>query len=466
MSFYSWQFGLFFAVVVALYYSAPQRLRVPLLLAASVLFYVSFIPLYILVLAVLILVDFCAGQLIERAESQATAKLWLGLSLASNLGLMFAFKYSQDLTGRSLGPIPIGLSFHTFQAMAYTSEVYRGRQPAERSLWVYALYVLFFPQIASGPIERPQNLLPQFRKPHAFDYANVVAGLQLMIWGIFQKYVVADRLADIVDALYQPHSSLAGPLAVFGGVCFAFQIFCDFAGYSEIALGAAQVLGFRLTRNFNHPFSSDSMAEYWKRWHISLSTWMRDYIFFPLCGSRPRMWRICGSIIVVFLANGLWHGLRWNYLISGLLHGTYRVIELLSGRAMSRAGWTAPPRWSGALRIARTLLVFSLMTLAFQFFRGNSLAQTWDVLSRMATGWNLNIAQMAMAADLLQAQFAKAALLILFIQAIQTIRASQPLRPRIAAMPAAYRWAIYYAATAAVLLFGQTNSQPFIYFQF
>jgi D-alanyl-lipoteichoic acid acyltransferase DltB (MBOAT superfamily) len=471
MSFYSWQFAVFFATVVVLYYSAPQRLRVPLLLGSSVLFYVSFIPQYILVLALLILVDYCAGLLIERATSQARRKLWLGLSLASNLGLMFAFKYSQDLTGKSLGPIPVGLSFHTFQAMAYTIEVYRGRQAAERSLWVYALYVLFFPQIASGPIERPQNLLPQFRKPWAFDYANVVSGLQLMIWGIFQKYVVADWLAVVVNAVYRADSPLTGPLAVFGGVCFAFQIFCDFAGYSEIALGAAQVLGFRLTRNFNHPFSSDSMAEYWKRWHISLSNWMRDYVFFPLCGSRPRMWRICGSIIVVFLANGLWHGLRWNYLVSGLLHGMYRVIELLGGRAISRAGWTAPARWSGALKIARIVLVFSLMTLAFQFFRGNSLSHTWGVLSRMTTGWEQALhpsswAQAAGAAGLKVSLFVKAALMIVFILAIQAMRVKHPLRPRIAALPARYRWAVYYAAAAAVLLLGSTNSQPFIYFQF
>src|SRR3984893_12927228 len=208
-----------------------------------------------------------------------------------------------------------------------------------------------------------------------------------MTWGMFQKYVVADRLSGIVDAVYTRDAHFSGPLVAFAAVCFSFQIFCDFSGYSDIALGAAQVLGFRLTRNFNAPFHADSMAEYWKRWHISLSTWMRDYVFFPLCGHRPRMPRICASIVLVFLANGLWHGARWNYLISGLLHGTYRVTELLTGRAMSRRGWVVKPAWERPVKIVRTILVFSLMTFAFIFFRGDNLSQSLGVIGRLFSGW-------------------------------------------------------------------------------
>jgi alginate O-acetyltransferase complex protein AlgI len=470
MSFYSATFAMFFAVVVTLYYLSPQGGRVPTLLAASALFYISFNPQYIFILLALITVDYCAGLLIERAESKHAKSAWLALSVAANLGFMAAFKYSPGVTARSFGVIPVGLSFHTFQAMAYTIEVYRGRR-AERSFAVYALYVMFFPQIAAGPIERPKDLLPQFREAHPFQYANLVAGLQLMTWGMFQKYVVADRLSGIVDTVYNGHSHLSGPLVAFAAVCFSFQMFSDFSGYSDIALGAAQVLGFRLTRNFNAPFHADSMAEYWKRWHITFSTWMRDYVFFPLCGRRPRMPRICGSIMVVFLANGLWHGARWNFLISGFLHGTYRVIELLASRAMSRAGWTLNAMWSGPVRIARTMLVFSLMTFAFLFFRGESLQQTFHVVAMLFSGWGTLANPAALAAELANVNLPPVYLLsavglIGVIEAVQFLRSAGPLRPRVAALPVWGRWSLYYASVVAVLQFAQRNSRQFIYFRF
>jgi D-alanyl-lipoteichoic acid acyltransferase DltB (MBOAT superfamily) len=406
----------------------------------------------------------------ERSASARARKSWLLASLVTNLGFMASFKYSGDIFGRSPGVIPIGLSFHTFQAMAYTIEVYRGRQAAERSFTTYALYVMFFPQIAAGPIERPQNLLPQFRKPHSFDYAEVVAGLQLMAWGMFQKYVVADHLARVVTAVYNTRGGSPGPLTAFAAVCFSFQIFCDFAGYSDIALGAAQVLGFRLTRNFNSPFHADSMAEYWKRWHISLSSWMRDYVFFPLCGRRPRMPRICASIMVVFLANAVWHGLRWNYIVEGLLHGTYRTTELLAGRALSRTGWTVSAFWNLPLRIGRTLLVFSLMTVAFIFFRADSLAQSFQIVAALFSGWRMLLHAGAMAAALAQANvsaswLAQAAGWIAIVEAVQWLRATGPLRPRIAALPVWWRWSLYYGAASSLLILAHTG-QPFLYFRF
>ena len=435
MSFYSAAFAIFFAVVVTLYYLAPQGGRVPTLLAASALFYISFNPQYIFILLALIAVDYSAGLLIERAESKHAKGAWLALSVAANLGFMAAFKYSPGVTGRSLGAIPLGLSFHTFQAMAYTIEVYRGRR-AERSFAVYALYVMFFPQMAAGPIERPQDLLPQFRERRPFEYAH-----------------------------------LSGPLVAFAAVCFSFQMFSDFAGYSNIALGAAQVLGFRLTRNFNAPFHADSMAEYWKRWHITFSTWMRDYVFFPLCGRRPRMLRICASIMLVFLANGLWHGARWNYLISGLLHGTYRVTELLAGRAMSRAGWTLNAMWNRPMKIARTMLVFSLMTFAFLFFRGESLGQTLHVIALLVSGWGKLVNPAALATELANVNLSPIYLLsavglIAVMEAVQFLRSARPLRPRVAALPAWGRWSLYYASVVAVLQFAQHNSRQFIYFRF
>jgi D-alanyl-lipoteichoic acid acyltransferase DltB (MBOAT superfamily) len=292
-----------------------------------------------------------------------------------------------------------------------------------------------------------------------------------MVWGLIQKYIVAERLSPIVDRSYASHSAFSGPLTAVSAVLFSFQIFCDFSGYSDIALGAAQVLGFRLTRNFNAPFHADSMAEYWKRWHISLSTWMRDYVFFPLCGHRPRMPRICASIVVVFLANGLWHGARWNYLVSGLLHGTYRVTELLASRAMSRAGWTLNAIWTLPARIARTILVFSLMTFAFIFFRGANLSQSLKVVERLFSGWAQVFNPEALSAEIVRsgmttAGFLRAAELIFVVEAVVILRSGGMLRSRIAALSPVYRWSIYYAAAAALLMLGGQIDQPFIYFRF
>jgi alginate O-acetyltransferase complex protein AlgI len=470
MSFYSLTFAAFLAAVVSLYFLVPQARRTLVLLAASVLFYLSFTPQYIFVLFALILLDYCAGLSIEKASGKQR-KAWLILSLTANLGLMAAFKYSPAVLGFSLGPIPLGLSFHTFQAMSYNIEVYRGRQPAERSFPVFALYVLFFPQIAAGPIERPQQLIPQFRELHRFTYANAVSGLQLVVWGLFQKYVVADRLAGFVDSVYAHLASSSGPVVALTAVCFSFQIFCDFSGYSDIAIGTAQILGFRLTRNFNRPFHSDSMAEYWKRWHISLSTWMRDYVFFPLCGSRPGMPRICASIMAAFLANALWHGARWNYMVSGLLHGSYRVTELICGRALSRAGWTLDPGWLRPVKIARTLLVFSLMTFAFIFFRGESLAQSFHAVQRLFTGWGHLANLGSINEELLRIQsslfsLARLLLLIGLVEVVQFLQARGPLRPRIAMAPAWVRWGLYYAGVILLVALASPNQSSFIYFQF
>ncbi len=471
MEFYSIAFAAFFAATLTLYFLAPQRLRVPVLLGASVFFYASFVLWYIIPLLALVVADYFAARLMERAQRQMVRHAWLIVSLTLNLTFLASFKYLPGMLGKSAGLLPLGLSFHTFQSMAYMIEVYRGRQAAEKSFLVYALYVLFFPQIAAGPIERPQNLLPQFREEHKFSYANAVSGAQLVAWGLFQKNVVAASLAPLVDTMYRHPGSCSGPVALFGLICFSFQIYSDFSGYSDIAIGSAQMMGFRLSRNFNRPFLSDSMAEYWKRWHISLSTWMRDYIFFPLCGRRPGMPRVCGSIFVVFLANGLWHGARWTYLTSGLLHGSYRVTELLASRAISRRGWSLPASLDRAARIARTLLVFGLMTFAFAFFRGENMRQTLTVLSRVAHGWK-GIASHGrpwtdfgnVGAGPLYLLFLVG--LICVLQAVQFLQAAGPLRARINAQPFFLRWSFYGVGVVALLVLAPGGTQPFIYFRF
>jgi len=298
MLFNSLEFAVFFPVVAALYFVLPQRHRVALLLVSSCIFYMAFIPAYILILGVTIAIDYCAGIWLERTEEDRLRRLVLITSIAATCAVLFVFKYfyfvvnnaiwltgifGWRLTGPSINIIlPIGLSFHTFQSLSYVIEVYRRRQKAEHNFLVYATYVMFFPQLVAGPIERPQNLLHQFYERHEFDYLRITSGLKRMAWGFFKKLVVADRLALYVNDVYanpQAHNGLQLSIAT---VFFAYQIYCDFSGYSDIAIGSARVLGFRLMENFRSPYHSGSVAEFWQRWHISLSTWFRDYIYIPL----------------------------------------------------------------------------------------------------------------------------------------------------------------------------------------
>ncbi|MGH8046042.1 MAG: MBOAT family O-acyltransferase, partial [Chthoniobacterales bacterium] len=327
MLFNSFQFALFFPIVVVLYYLAPFAWRWAILAAASCYFYMAFVPAYILILLGVIVIDYTAGLLIEPRKGWARKAL-LGTSLFANVGLLAYFKYFNFLTSNvhSLAQaigwnypqqilnviLPIGLSFHVFQSMSYTIEVYRGTERAERHFGIYALYVLFFPQLVAGPIERPQNLLHQFRKHHRFDYDRAVSGLRLILIGLFKKVVIADRLALVVDSVYAnpaQHSSLE---LLLGTYFFAFQIYCDFSGYSDIARGAARLLGFELMVNFNAPYLARSVADFWRRWHISLSTWFRDYVYVPLGGNRLGAWRQAINLFVVFLLSGLWHGSAWT----------------------------------------------------------------------------------------------------------------------------------------------------------
>ena len=323
---------LFFPVAVTGFYLLPHRFRWFWLLALSAYFYMAFVPYYILILAVTILVDYVAGILISRTAG-ARKRMWLTLSIVANVGVLAFFKYfaflreNLLLAGRLLGhewPIP-ALSV-TFQSMSYTIEVYRGNQAPERNLGIFALYVLFFPQLVAGPIERPQNLLHQFREKHHFDYDAVSSGVKLIVWGLFQKMVIADRLAPIVDGIYTHPGDFSGLTLALATALFAFQIFCDFAGYSDVAIGTAQVLGFKLMTNFNQPYLARSVAEFWKRWHISLSTWFRDYLYVPLGGNRKGPWRHVVNVLIVFAVSGLWHGADWKFVIWGALNGLFVVM--------------------------------------------------------------------------------------------------------------------------------------------
>ena len=312
MLFNSLQYAVFLPLVALGYYLLPHRVRWAWLLTASCLFYAAWIPAYLLVLFLVIGIDFVAGLMIEDAPV-GRRRAFLGLSLAANLGVLGFFKYYEfinqnlkiaaSLVGlpyvyAPLGfLLPIGLSFHTFQAMSYTIEVYRGQQRAERHLGIYALYVMFFPQLVAGPIERPAHMLGQFRTHHRFSYDDAWRGLALIMWGLFKKVVIADRLALYVAPVYANPQAHAGVTLVIATVFFAFQIYADFSGYSDIAIGSAQLLGFELSVNFRRPYFSGSVSEFWRRWHISLSSWFRDYVYIPLGGGRVgrRTGRLCSG---------------------------------------------------------------------------------------------------------------------------------------------------------------------------
>jgi alginate O-acetyltransferase complex protein AlgI len=491
MLFNSVQFLIFFLLVTAFYFVLPHRFRWSMLLAASCYFYMAFVPIYILILFFTIIVDYVAGICIEG--SRGSRRRWfLIASILANCGVLAFFKYYNFINASLLNMfdsagvpysvpflnilLPIGLSFHTFQAMSYTIEVYRGTHPAERHLGIYALYVMYYPQLVAGPIERPNNLLHQFHARHSFDYEGVTNGLKLMLWGFFLKVVVADRLAPFVNQVYNNPFSYHGPSLVVATVFFAFQIFCDFAGYSNIAIGASQVMGIKLMKNFNRPYFAKSIAEFWKRWHISLSTWFRDYLYIPLGGNRTIKWRWLFNLLIVFLVSGLWHGAKWTFVIWGGLNGLYLIGEIMTAKLLNRLDRNSRIvkgfEWLKPLRIPWT---FGLVCFAWIFFRANTTVEAFHIVGQLGQGWmeffqhltdreflKVNVLLGRDRAEFLGALAAIGALLI-----VQVIQERGPLRKRIASYPIWIRWGIYYAAVIVILFFGAFNtSQQFIYFQF
>ncbi|MBZ5855772.1 MBOAT family O-acyltransferase [Flavihumibacter profundi] len=399
MLFNSIEFVIFFIVVTTLYFLLEHKYRWFLLLAASCYFYMAFVPVYILILGFTIVIDYYAGIIIEQSTGKKR-KSWLIVSLFANIGVLAVFKYYNFLNdnlsfllsraGRE-NPIPylkillpIGLSFHTFQAMSYTIEVYRGNQKAERNFGIYALYVMFYPQLVAGPIERPQNLLFQFYKKHSFDIDRIFNGLKLMLWGFFKKLVVADRLATYVNAAYNYPENHSGLTLIVATIFFAFQIYCDFSGYSDIAIGAARVMGFDLMKNFNRPYFSSTVSEFWKRWHISLSTWFKDYLYISLGGNRVSVPRIYINLFIVFLVSGLWHGANWTYVIWGGLNGLYLVAAIMRDKLLAKYKLEIPGAQTWAGKSFSILFTFLLICFSWIFFRAANVDVAFQIIRKMA----------------------------------------------------------------------------------
>lgn len=468
MLYNSLQFLVFFIVITIVYFQLPWRGRWMLLLGASCYFYMAFVPKYIVILGFTIIIDYIAGIQIEKAKGYHR-RLWLIASLVANVSILGVFKYFNFFVINVNAALfyagmptalpflnfllPIGLSFHTFQAMSYTIEVYRGNQKAERHFGIYSLYVMFYPQLVAGPIERPQNVLHQFHETHPFDAEKLKSGLMQMAFGLFKKIVIADRLALVVDGAYGKVGSHNSTTLLIGTIFYAFQIYCDFSGYSDIGIGAARVMGFDLLRNFDQPYTARSIPEFWRRWHISLSTWFRDYLYIPLGGNRVKYSRRLLNILFVFLVSGLWHGASWTFIIWGALHGFYQVIGQLWNKYF-------PSREALELTLAKKIwdlvITFGLVTFAWIFFRAHDVKEAFLVVYKLLVERSYQMPSLALNAN----EIIVCLLLIVFLLY------KEHLYPII---PTGKNWkfaTVFSALLAGCYFLGVFDHSQFIYFQF
>lgn len=478
MLFNSIEFLVFFPIVVALHFYLPHKYRWALLLIASCYFYMVFVPVYILILGFTIVIDYFAGILLENTHGRKR-KLWLIASILANTGVLAVFKYynflNENLTVLLKGiaienPIPylsillpIGLSFHTFQAMSYTIEVYRGKQKAERHFGIYALYVMYFPQLVAGPIERPQNMLHQFKEEKFIDVQRIADGLKHIIWGMFKKVVIADRLAEYVNVVYANPGDFYGQHLLIATIFFSFQIYCDFSGYSEIAIGASKIFGIKLMMNFRRPYLATNIREFWQRWHISLSTWFRDYLYFPLGGSRVPKYRHFLNILIVFLVSGLWHGANWTFVIWGALHGIYQVFGQVTAPYRNKINDSVRlSKFPALLKGSQMAVTFILAGFAWIFFRAQTLDDALVIVRNLFVfepGIPLNLYRVP-------AEFGIALLLIVLLMAAEVIKEKYEFDVKLLPVPRPYNWIVVGLAVVGIFVLGVWGGHNFIYFQF
>lgn len=467
MLFNSLHFLLFFPITCIIYYLLPTvRMRNLFLLAASYYFYMNWNASYALLLLTSTFITYEAAIRIEKTPSTKQKRAYLIVSLIINLSILFFFKYYNfaistineilfPLNDEYLLPhlhllLPVGISFYIFQALGYSIDVYRGHAKSERDFLTYALFVSFFPQLVAGPIERSTNLLPQFKEKHKFSYNLAMEGIRLMIWGFFLKLVLADRCSLYVDSIYNNLEEHNGGSYLLAAILFTFQIYGDFSGYSLIAIGAARVMGFHLMDNFRRPYLATSVTEFWHRWHISLSTWFKDYVYIPLGGNRVSQWKNYLNIMVTFTISGIWHGANWTFIAWGALHGLLQCTE-------KRIGW-AKREWKGTPRICHMMLTFSMVCLTWIIFRANNLKEAVSVIQGIFTHPGAPYVQMA---DFIAIGIA------LFIVACREVAEEWHTGIRVSDSQS---WVVrhLYITTmiAYIILFGVLNGDQFIYFQF
>lgn len=477
MVFNSLEFILFFIIVVAVYFALPHRFRWILLLLASYYFYMSWKAEYGFLLLATTFLDYCLSHGIEKATKPYIRKLLLTFSLVSNLGMLFLFKYwtffSESTRAAFEGVglsvhipymellLPVGISFYVFQSLSYTIDVYRGAQKAERHFGIFALYVSFFPQLVAGPIERSTHLLPQFRQQHTFDYRDVADGIKLIAWGLFKKIVVADRLAEFVNLIYTQPGQHGGLTLLIATYFFAFQIYCDFSGYSDMARGTARIMGFDFMLNFNSPYFAQNITDFWRRWHISLSSWLRDYLYIPLGGNRKGKIRQYLNIFIIFVVSGIWHGANWTFIIWGAIHGIYSMIGRAT-HAIRNTFYTTMriPEW--LLSGGRVVLTFHLVCFAWIFFRAQSIQDAFVVIQRIGT--QLQIQEFF--SLMVSSQILLSVLWIVLLMGAEFLNQKYKAAELFAQKPLAMRWVGYTTLIIIILLFGKFGGSDFIYFQF
>ena len=490
MLFNSAHFIVFFPIVILIYFVLPQRGRYLWLLAASYYFYMSWNPKYIVLLLFSTAVTYASGRLLAAAKNTTRRKFIVAASFILNLGVLFYFKYinmAADILVRVLGKLhiyltipsfdvvlPVGISFFTFQALSYTVDVYRGEIYAEKNIFRYALYVSFFPQLVAGPIERSKNLLRQLAVPKPFEFERAREGIFLMLWGYFLKLVLADRIAIVVDTVYNHYTEYQGWYFIVATVLFAFQIYCDFAGYSTIAIGAAKILGVNLMENFDAPYTAQSVAEFWRRWHISLTSWFRDYLYIPLGGSRKGKLRKNANRMIVFLTSGLWHGASIHFVVWGGINGLYQIIgeTLMPVRERLIRLFRLNPDSFG-FRLYRTLVTFVLVDLSWVYFRAEGFRAANMIVRSMVTAKNpwvlFDGSLYTLGLDGPNFRLMIVSIFILLAADIAK-RCGITIREKIIEQDYLFRWVFIACAVVFILLFGVWgpgySAANFIYFQF
>ena len=458
---------VFFPIVCGIYFLLPSlKWRNLFLLAASYYFYMNWKPTYALLLLFSTAVTYLAALGIEHYREKKKKRFCLVFSLVLNLGILFLFKYF-NFAAENINSLfsywgividipdfpfllPVGISFYIFQALGYSIDVYRGKTVAEKNFFIYALFVSFFPQLVAGPIERSTNLLPQFKQKYSFSYENAMTGIRLMVWGYFLKLVLADRCALYVDPIFNNVEHHNGGSFLLASFFFPFQIYGDFAGYSLIAIGSAKFMGFRLMENFRRPYFATTVTEFWHRWHISLSTWFKDYVYIPLGGNRVSTIRCYANVMITFIISGIWHGANWTFILWGTIHGVLQCIEKM-------LGWNKK-QWKGMERFIHWAMTFCVVCLAWIFFRANTISDAFTIIKGIFT--NMGVPYMRLA-DF--GAISLALMLLLFKESIDEYH----WKIRISDSPNWLVRHIYIVSMIAyVILLGVLNSDQFIYFQF
>ena len=490
MLFNSFNFLFYLPIVFVLYWHVFQRnLRWQNLfvVVASYVFYGWWDWRFLLLIVFTSLCSYGSGLLIDHCfqrDEQITAKWWAGLNIVVNLLVLGIFKYfnffadSFQTVMAGIGMtidaptlhviLPVGISFYTFQALSYTIDVYRRQLPATRDVVAFFAFISFFPQLVAGPIERATNLLPQFQNCRSFDYAKAVDGLRQMLWGFFKKLVVADNCAFAVDSIWESYTDQTGFMLFLGGTMFAFQIYCDFSGYSDIAIGCARLFGISLSRNFNYPYFSRSIPEFWRRWHISLMTWLRDYIYFLMGGSRCYRWKVVRNILVVFFISGLWHGANWTFICWGLYHAclvsVYFILNINTKLTPNRGRYGL---LYYAIDLGKMVMTFVLVVVGWIIFRSASIHEAYHYLSAM---FNISIFDVTESIILMEGMYLPVSIpMILIMLCAEWIQrnsnhALEFHNVKLLRSPS-LRWSVYYLLIICILQFGGSE-QSFIYFQF